>query len=246
LLGCYSELSTNLRNTGDCPLTIPDIQATGADFTVMDPMSFNIVLPPGEETLSVTVRFTPTDDGMHLTADEITGLLTVSSDDPDASGEADLCGEGVIQSGIRVLVTDITSGDPVVVDSVDSMTVKSKGKGKPGPINLQFTDVEPVMTTVCENQVIYHLNLETLSAADTTGKNGKSQYETKAMEGNLQDSRSFSLDQCEFSEFQMQLQSDDGGDDEICLLLPKGASCTAANECCSGKCKGPNGGKTCK
>jgi hypothetical protein len=77
-------------------------------------------------------------------------------------------------------------------------------------------------------------------------KGGKSQYEANAREGNLQDNRSFPLDQCEFSEFQMQLKSDDGGDGEVCLLLPKGDSCTSAEECCSGKCKGPEGGKTCK
>lgn len=249
-LGCYSERNTNLRNTGACPLTITDISAAGADFTVMDPTVFPIVLPAGEETLGVTVRFTPQDDGMYLTADEITGVLTVVSDDPDASDDGDdmaeLCGEGVIQSGIRVLVTDITSGDPVIVDSVDSMTVRSKGKGKPGPVNLQFSDVVPVSTSICDNAVNYHLNLEALAAVASTGKNGKSQYEANAKEGNLQDNRSFALDQCEFSEFQMQLQSSDGGDGGICLRKPKGASCSAANECCSDKCTGKSGAKTCK
>jgi len=251
-LGCYAERSTNIRNTGACPLTITDISAAGADFTVMEPTTFPpIVLPPGEETLSVTVRFTPEDDGMHLTADEITGVLTVVSDDPDAVADgddtADLCGEGVIQSGIRVLVTDITSGDPVIVDSVDSMVVKSKGKSIPGPINLQFTDVEPVTTSVCDNTVSYHLNVESLPATDTTGsQGGKSQYQASAMEGNLQDQHNFTLDQCEFSEFQLELKSDDGGDGGICLLLPKGESCSADHECCSFKCKGPSGGKTCK
>jgi hypothetical protein len=250
-LGCYSEGSTNIRNTGACPLTIDDISAAGTDFTVVEPVTLPIVLPPGEETLGVTVRFTPAGDGMPLTANEINGTLTVVSDDPDAGATGDdtaeLCGEGVTQSGIRVLVTDITSGDPVVVDSVDSMTIKSKGKATPSPINLQFTDVDPVVTNICGNAGMYHLNLEQLPATDTTGsKGGKSQYEANAREGNLQDNRSFPLDQCEFSEFQMQLKSDDGGDGEVCLLLPKGDSCTSAEECCSGKCKGPEGGKTCK
>jgi hypothetical protein len=66
------------------------------------------------------------------------------------------------------------------------------------------------------------------------------------MEGNLQDSRAFNLDQCEFSEFEMQLKSSDGGDGGQCLLKGKGEACESAAECCSGKCKGPNGGKTCK
>ncbi|MBT8057548.1 MAG: choice-of-anchor D domain-containing protein, partial [Gammaproteobacteria bacterium] len=163
-LGCYSERTTVLRNSGDCPLTIGAIDAADADFTVMQPTFFPIILPSGEETLEVTVRFTPQAAGDPLFPDETLGLLTVTSDDPDASGEAELCGEGVTQSGIRVLATDITSGVPIIIDSVDSMTVKSKGKGIPGPINLQFTDVEPNMTTVCGNDVHWHLDLETLPA----------------------------------------------------------------------------------
>ena len=97
----------------------------------------------------------------------------MSSDDPDASGDALLCGEGVVQSGIRTLVTDITIGFPEIVDSVDSMTVRSKGKGIPGPINLMFTDVEALDATICENEINYHLNLEILPAVDTTIGNGK-------------------------------------------------------------------------
>ncbi len=243
-LGCYSERSTNLRNTGDCPLTIADISAAGNDFTVMGPSIFPIVLPPGEETLAVTVRFTPESGGDPLMPDETLGTLTVDSDDPDASGEAELCGEGVVQSGIRTLVTDITSGLPLIVDSVDSMTVRSKGKKTPSPINLMFTDVEPLNTTVCGNEVHWHLNLETLPATATTGQAGKSQYETNAKEGNLQDNRSFPLGQCEFSEFQLQLKASDGGGS--CLLLEKGEACTSAAECCSGKCTGKSGAKTCK
>jgi len=246
-LGCFSERSTVLRNTGDCPLTIDNIEATGDDFTVMQPTSFPIILPSGEETLEVTVRFTPVNAGDPLYPDETTGLLTVTSDDPDASGEAELCGENVAQSGIRVLATDITSGIPVIIDSVDSMTVKSKGKGLPAPINLQFTDVEPQMTTICGNDVHWHLDIETLPAANTEGGGGnKSSYTAKAMEGNLQDQQNFSLDQCEFREFQLELRSDDGGDGGECNLLPKGAACEIDSECCSGKCKGPAGGKTCK
>lgn len=245
-LGCYSERSTVLRNTGDCPLTITDIQATGLDFTVMQPTIFPITLPSGEETLEVTVRFTPESGGDPLAPDETTGTLTISSDDPDASGDALLCGEGVVKSGIRTLVTDVTIGFPEIVESVDSMTVKSKGKRLPNPINLMFTDVPALDATVCDNVINYHLNLETLPSTETSGQNGKSSYEVKAMDGNLASTSSFGLGQCEFKEFQTQLQSTDGGDDGICLLKDKGESCELASECCSGKCKGPNGNKTCK
>ena len=38
----------------------------------------------------------------------------------------------------------------------------------------------------------------------------------------------------------------DGGGGDTCDLAPVGASCTSDGDCCSNKCKGPNGGKTCK
>jgi len=251
-LGCYSDASTNLRNAGECPLTITDISAANADYEVTEPTQFPILLPTGEETLSVTVRFTPVSGGDPLSPDEVLGTLTVISDDPDGPGLAPLCGEGVVQSGFRTLVTDITSGAPLIVENVDSMTVRTKGKKTPSPIDLKFANkgVEPPFAdpavSVCGRDVRWHLNLETLPATETTGKNGQSQYEVNAKDGNLQDNRSFSLAQCEFREFQMQLKSSDGGDPPSCLLKLKGEACEFADECCSGKCKGPSGGKTCK
>jgi len=246
-LGCYSDASTNLRNAGECPLTIDNISAANADYEVIQPTQFPILLPTGEETLAVTVRFTPVSGGDPLSPDEVLGTMTVISDDPDGPGLAPLCGEGVVQSGLRTLVTDITTGIPIVVDPVESMTVKTKGKKTPSPINLQFSD-KPMEgpVSVCGRDVSWHLNLETLPATQTTGKNGQSQYEVNVKDGNLQDNRSFSLGQCEFREFQMQLKSSDGGDTGICLLKSKGESCDFADECCSSKCKGSSGNKTCK
>lgn len=246
-LGCFSDQDVVLRNTSECPLTIDSIDTDGADFSVIAPTVFPVLLPGGEETLAVTVRFTPQSDADPQLPGEITGLLSIDSDDPDFPHTADLCGESVTQSGIRTLVTDVTSGVPILVEGVDSMTVKSKGKSTPGPINLKFSDVQSTMSTICGNDVYWHLNLEMLPATDTTGSNGgKSQYEVYAKEGNLQDSRTFPLDQCEFSEFQMQLKSTDGGDGSSCPLGKKGDACDLADDCCSGKCTGKAGAKTCK
>ena len=36
------------------------------------------------------------------------------------------------------------------------------------------------------------------------------------------------------------------GDSGVCLLLPKGEPCISGSECCSGKCKGKSGAKSCK
>jgi hypothetical protein len=246
-LGCYSERSTVVRNTGGCPLTIESITALGDlhddEYSVQAPTQFPIVLPAGEETLGVTIRFTPQDLGNPLAPDEFRGELAIVSDDPDAAGTAELCGEGVAQSGIRVLTTDISSGTPMVVQGVDSINIRSKGKKTPSPINMTFNDVMWQQTTICDNTVTWHVDQETLPATQTTGGPNKSSYEVSAKEGNLQDAQSFTLDQCEFLEFQLQFQDSDS---EVCLLLPKGASCDNSGQCCSGNCKGKSGAKTCK
>jgi hypothetical protein len=144
---------------------------------------------------------------------------------------------------MRILVTDISSGSPVIVQEVDSITIQSKGKNRPGPINLQFVDHPASSDGVCGNTIDYHVDQETLPSTETSGSRQKSSYQAKAMEGNLQAGESFGLGQCEFREFQLQLQDSSS---ESCPLLAKGLSCSNAGECCSNKCKGPSGNKTCK
>lgn len=243
-LGCFNDASTVLRNTGLCPLTISDVSASGADFAVIAPTQFPIELPPGEETLEVTVRFTPVADADPFVPNEVLGQLTVTDDDPNTDGTADLCGESASGSGMRLLVTDITSGLPLIVDPVESITVKSKGKSTPGPINLQYDDkaVEGP-ASVCGNDVFYHLNLENLPASQAGTGGGNSQYQVDVREGNLQDEATFKLGQCELLDFQIQLLESGG---ESCPLLPKNAACEFDHECCSNKCNGPAGNKTCK
>jgi len=242
-LGCYSEKTAVLRNNSVCPLTINDISTAGPDYTVVAPTQFPILLPGGEETLKTTVRFVPQSDADPLAPGQLTDILTVVSDDPDSAHTANLCGESAQQSGVRILVTDISSGDPVSVDEVDSLTIQSKGKGKPGPINLMFSDLAPSAANVCGNTIDYHVNIETLPSTSTSGSNPKSSYQAKAQEGNLQTTDTFTLGQCEFRDAQLQLQDSDSA---TCLLLEKGAACDLDSECCSGNCKGPDGGKTCK
>jgi len=245
-LGCFEDRTAILRNAGTCPLIISAITATGesgnaADFAVIAPTQFPILLPPGEETLEVNVRFTPQADTNPLAPSEVTGLLTVVSDDPDFPHEAGLCGESSAQSGVRVLVTDVSSGTPLPVAEVDQLVISSQGKNT--RTNLRFTDHPVSMAMVCNNPIVWHVDQETLSSTETSGSNPRSSYEAKAKEGLLMSVESFSLGQCELKEFQLQLQD---GSSDTCLLLPKGASCSDAGECCSGKCKGPAGGRSCK
>jgi hypothetical protein len=210
---------------------------------VVAPTVFPIVLPGGEETLEVTVRFAPQSDSDPLAPTSVEDVLVVSSDDPTPPTNPVLCGESATQSGARILVTDVSSGNPVIVDSVDSLRISSMGRNTPSPVNLSFTDLPASSATVCDNSINYHVNLETLASVSTTGSNPSSSYQAKAMEGNLQASQSFALGQCEFRDFQLQL-NDSGA--AACLLLPKGDACTLDSECCSGNCKGASGKKTCK
>ena len=247
-LGCWSERIVVLRNNGSCPLEISSIMAAGvsgnpADFAVAAPTTFPILLPGGEETLNVRVRFTPQSDDDPLAPSEVLGQLTIASDDPDGAAMADLCGESVQQSGVRILVTDTSSGDPLPISNVDVITLSSKGKHTPSPINLRYTEVELSTANVCGNEVLYHVDQESLPSTETTGSGPKSSYTANAKEGNLQAGESFTLAQCEFRDFQLQLSDSSSGS---CLLKAKGESCTSAGECCSGKCNGAAGAKTCK
>lgn len=252
-LGCHTDASVTLRNHGGCPLTIDDISAQGLadvlDFAVTEPSQFPILLPAGEETLGVNVRFTPQGDADPVSPGEVMGELTILSDDPDAAGTAALCGESAAQSGVRILATDITTGIPMMLDPVERIDLQSRGINRPGPVKLTFNDAPLKSVQVCGNTVAYHVNQETLPSTDSTGGGGKqSSYDASAKQGNLQISENFTLGQCEFRDFQLQVQSSGGdpGDPGSCPLLPKGAACSNDGECCSGKCRGPAGAMSCK
>ncbi len=209
-LGCYSERSVVLRNAGTCPLTISGMDAGGTDYTVVAPTQFPILLPGGEETLETTIRFTPQDGGDPAMPTEVTGTLTIMTDDPDGDTDAALCGEGAAQSGARILVTDVSSGTPVAIDPIGDLRIRSKGRNTPSPINLRFRNQPVSNASVCGNSINYHVNLESLPSAQSNGSDQKSTYEAKAKEGNLQQDVTFDLGQCDFLEFQIQLTSQGG------------------------------------
>ena len=61
--------------------------------------------------------------------------------------------------------------------------------------------------SVCGSDILYHVEQENLPETSTTGSNPNGSYDSKAKEGNLQTTDSFGLGQCEFRDFQLQLQS---------------------------------------
>jgi hypothetical protein len=208
-LGCAAERTVALRNRGECPLTISSITANGTanplDYRVAEPQSFPLVLPPGEETLGVRVRFTPQADGNPFAPTENTGVLSVASDDPDPVS-APLCGEAVAQSGTRILVTEVTTGQAVPLPTVGRIDLTSHGVNTPSPINLTFTNAPLRTATVCGQTVRYHVEQENLPTVRTMGSNPKSSFQAAAKQGNLQTSQVFDVSQCEFEDFQLQLK----------------------------------------
>jgi hypothetical protein len=208
-LGCATERTVALRNRGECPLTITSITANGTanplDYRVAEPQSFPLVLPPGEETLGVRVRFTPQADGNPFAPTENTGLLSVASDDPNPVS-APLCGEAVAQSGTRILVTEVTTGQAVPLPTVGRIDLTSHGVNTPSPINLTFTNAPLRTATICGQTVRYHVEQENLPTVRTLGSNPKSSFQAAAKQGNLQTSQAFDVSQCEFEDFQLQLK----------------------------------------
>ncbi len=207
VLGCFSERKATLRNTGKCSLTIDSVSATAPHFQVVAPTQFPLTINAGG-AIEARVRFVPKSDANPSAPSELTGQLTIVSSDPDAAdGNALLCGESVAQSGVRALAVNVTSGTPVPIDPLERLTLSSKGKNTPSPINIRLTQVAVSTANVCGRTVKWHLDNETLPTAQTTGSNPQSSYELGAKQGSLQTSESFSLGQCDFKELTLQLKS---------------------------------------
>ena len=202
-LGCFSDKMLVIRNNGRCPLVISGISAT-SPFSVIAPTLFDIILPPGEETLKVTVRFVPTSGvGLNTSPSQVTGTLTVMSNDPQGDATGGLCGEPVDQSGVHELVVNAFD---IPISNVDMLSLQSKGINTPSPINIMQMNVPLASSMVCNKTVQYHLDREELPTTETTGSNPRSSYITKAKDGNKQASKSFKLGQCEFKEFILKLK----------------------------------------
>jgi len=204
-LGCFSDRTLVVRNNGTCPATITGI-AAAAPYSVVAPTQFPVTLPVGQETLNVTVRFKPTaDPSGPSTPGQTPGTLTLTSTYGGAVPDktAGLCGEAVVQNGMRVLVVDGLNNP---INGLDTLTLTSKGVNTPSPISVRLKNVNPATTPVCGNTVRYHLDSENLTPTQTTGSNPRSSYSITAKEGNKQVDQSFTLGQCEFREFILRLQ----------------------------------------
>ncbi|MCD6214017.1 MAG: DNRLRE domain-containing protein, partial [Candidatus Desulfofervidus sp.] len=77
-IASYSDWTLVIENKGNDNLIINDIYSDNTDFSIISPASFPKNLSPGQ-SLEVEVRFSPSTEG------EISGGLTINSNDPDES-----------------------------------------------------------------------------------------------------------------------------------------------------------------
>src|SRR5262249_41218284 len=125
-LGCFTDRQISVTNAGVCPLTISSLTAGPATaFNVINP-TVPLTIGPGAAPVPVTIRFKPTVLAGQLphAPDQLTGLLTIVSNDPVSLPTANLCGEPTMRSGIRVLVTN---GSAAPINPLKSLTLQSKG-----------------------------------------------------------------------------------------------------------------------
>ncbi len=203
-LGCYSDKQVTLSNSGACSLTIANVSTATPAFKIINPTSFPLTIAPGGGTQNVTVRFKPTSlaGQINNAPDSILDTLTITSNDPNAAGTAAVCGEPVVKSGIRLLVTNTSNAPFASVDQIDLSSFglqPSFGQTlKPAPLR---------SGAACGNNLQFDLDNEALVPAGTTGNNPKASYTVKAKVGATQTSQSFTLGQCEFKQMVLQVGS---------------------------------------
>lgn len=202
-LGCYTDRQITIGNAGICPLTITNLSAGPTDtFNVVTP-AVPLTIGPGASPVPVTIRFKPTTLTAQLpnAPDSRTGTFAITSNDPVGPAAA-LCGEPVMRSGIRVLVTDATI---TPINPLKALTLSSNGLSP--QFSEKLANIVPVSTALCgnpPNSIVYHLDDETLPPAGTTGNNPKASYTLTAQNSGKPISTSFTLGQCDFKVFTLQ------------------------------------------
>jgi Abnormal spindle-like microcephaly-assoc'd, ASPM-SPD-2-Hydin len=77
VVGTSAEKAVTVSNGGPSALTIQSLKVTGAGFTLENTPPLPFIIEKADETLPVTVKFTPTAEGAR------SGTLVITSNDPD-------------------------------------------------------------------------------------------------------------------------------------------------------------------
>ncbi|MBI2877784.1 MAG: choice-of-anchor D domain-containing protein [Candidatus Tectomicrobia bacterium] len=121
-LGTSQELLLKVSNTGEKVLTVSQLEVTGSDFSWVDPPETPFTLKP-RESRTLTVRFLPTTEGTK------TGLLTLTSDDPDnPTATVDLSGKGMDAPQITFTPPTLSFKVPIL-NSFQDLSVQVSNTG---------------------------------------------------------------------------------------------------------------------
>ncbi|MFT5627688.1 MAG: hypothetical protein ACI92X_000924, partial [Dokdonia sp.] len=110
--GSFADLTFDIENIGTLDLNISSLNITAGDFTIISPTAPLAVTTGNSQT--VTVRFTPTTDGI------LSSILTIINDDLDeGSCIVNLTGEGFTPSP-NIIVRGVTGSNPTIANGSTS------------------------------------------------------------------------------------------------------------------------------
>jgi hypothetical protein len=104
LLNQSKTLTLTISNSGGSDLQITNIQITGAGFSFKTQPQVPVTIQPGGNPVSIEVLFIP------LNAQDYTGQITITSNDPDSPTTIQLTGRGISAPNIEVTPASLDFG----------------------------------------------------------------------------------------------------------------------------------------
>jgi hypothetical protein len=115
-------LTLTISNSGGSDLQITNIQITGADFSFKTQPQVPVTIQPGGNPVSIEVLFIP------LNAQNYTGQITITSNDPDSPTTIQLTGRGISAPNIEVTPASLDFGK-VQINTTSDKTVTIRNTG---------------------------------------------------------------------------------------------------------------------
>jgi hypothetical protein len=122
LLNQSKTLTLTISNSGGSNLQITNIQITGAGFSFKTQPQVPVTIQPGGNPVSIEVLFIP------LNAQNYTGQITITSNDPDSPTTIQLTGRGISAPNIEVTPASLDFGK-VQINTTHDKTVTIKNTG---------------------------------------------------------------------------------------------------------------------
>jgi len=122
LLNQSKTLTLTISNSGGSDLQITNIQITGAGFSFKTQPQVPVTIQPGGNPVSIEVLFIP------VNAQNYTGQITITSNDPDSPTTIQLTGRGISAPNIEVTPASLDFGK-VQINTTSDKTITIKNTG---------------------------------------------------------------------------------------------------------------------